>query len=66
MKKWVKVGLVWGIWMFLGITFIKSLIFGEVITLKVVIIESFLWMIAGLLYGYISDKYKLVKTKFKK
>ncbi len=66
MKKWVKVGLVWGIWMFLGITFIKSLIFGEVITLKVVIIESFLWMIVGLLYGYISDKYKLVKTKFKK
>ena len=63
MKKWVKVGLVWGIWMFLGITFIKSLIFGEVITLKVVIIESFLWMIAGLLYGYICLMTNLKKGK---
>jgi len=36
MKNWIKIGLGWGIWMFLAMAFIWPLIDGEEITLKLV------------------------------
>jgi hypothetical protein len=66
MRDWVKVGLGWGIWMFLAMVFVWPLIEGEEITLKTVIIKFIYWIIVGLVFGHLSVKYKIVKTKFKK
>lgn len=66
MKDWVKVGLGWGVWMFLAMAFVWPLIEGEKIILKTVIIKCIYWIIAGLVFGYLSAKYKIAKTKFKK
>ena len=66
MKDWVKVGLVWGVWMFLAMAFVWPLIDREGITLKTVIIKFIYWIIAGLVFGYLSAKYKIAKANFKK
>tara|TARA_R110001606_G_scaffold390117_1_gene556838 strand:+ start:379 stop:579 length:201 start_codon:yes stop_codon:yes gene_type:complete len=66
MKKWIKVGLGWGIWMFLAMAFIWPLIDGEGITLKLTIIKFFYWILAGLGFGYLYNKYQIIKTKSKK
>jgi|AntAceMinimDraft_5_1070358.scaffolds.fasta_scaffold293936_2 hypothetical protein len=66
MKDWVKFGLGWGIWMSLLMAFVWPLIDGEEIILKKVIITGIYWIIAGLVFGYLSAKYKIVKSKFKK
>ena len=66
MKDWVKVGLVWGVWMFLAMAFVWPLIDREGITLKTVIIKFIYWIIVGLVFGYLSAKYKIAKAKFKK
>jgi len=66
MKDWVKVGLGWGVWMFLAMAFVWSLIDREGNTLKTVIIKFIYWIIAGLVFGYLSAKYKIAKAKFKK
>jgi hypothetical protein len=66
MKDLVKVGLVWGVLMFLAMAFVWPLIDGEGITLKKVIIKFIYWIIVGLVFGYLSAKYKIAKTKFKK
>jgi hypothetical protein len=66
MKDWVKVGVGWGIWMSLVMAFVWPLIDGEEIILKKVIITGVYWIIAGLVFGYLSAKYKTAKAKFKK
>ena len=66
MKDWVKVGLGWGVWMFLAMAFVWPLIDGEEITLKIVIIKGIYWIMVGHVFGYASAKYKIAKSKFKK
>jgi len=66
MKNWIKVGLGWGIWMFLAMAFIWPLIMGEQITFKTTSIQFFYWILAGLLFGYLREKYQFFKIKFKK
>jgi len=62
MKKWVKVGLSWGIWMFIMMTFFWPLIDGKEITLKLIIVKFIFWIIGGLAFGYIVMKFQ----KFRK
>lgn len=52
MKKWQKVGLIWGLSMFIFMCFVWPLISGEEITLKKILIGIPIWTIAGLLFGY--------------
>lgn len=66
MKTWIKEGLGWGIWMFLIIAFVWPFIDGEEITLKIVSIKFIFWILAGLIFGYVTAKYKKAKAKFKK
>lgn len=61
MKQWQKIGLGWGIWMFLMMAFFWPLIDGSGITLKEVVLKFIFWMIAGLAFGYINSK--LIKKK---
>ncbi len=52
MKNWVKTGLIWGCVMFILVTFVSPYLFNEEITLNRIIINIFLWLILGLLFGY--------------
>ncbi|APG65361.1 hypothetical protein LPB136_08350 [Tenacibaculum todarodis] len=62
MKKWQKVGLVWGLSMFIFMSFVWPLISGEEITLKKILIGIPIWTIAGFLFGY-SQRNNLDKKK---
>lgn len=63
MKKWIKVGLGWGGFMFVIMTFIWPLIDGEEITLKRVLIAIPIWTLAGIAFGYSMRKnYKVEKN----
>ncbi|WP_299012109.1 hypothetical protein [uncultured Polaribacter sp.] len=61
MKPWIRFGLAWGLYMFVGMTFVWPLIDGEEITFKNVIVKFVLHMLFGLLFGYVSSKYKKYK-----
>ncbi|MGJ8759638.1 hypothetical protein [Polaribacter sp. AHE13PA] len=52
MKNWVKTGLIWGFVMFILLTFVSPYLFNKEITLNRIIINIFLWLILGLLFGY--------------
>lgn len=58
MKEWVKVGLAWGIWMFVAMAFFWPLLDGQEITLKITAIKFIFWMFGGLIFGYIMVKFK--------
>lgn len=61
MKKWMKAGLNWGLFMFVIMTFIWPLIDGEEITIKNVLIGFFLWGILGSFFFGRSMKNRLDK-----
>ncbi|GAB7257867.1 hypothetical protein [Polaribacter sp. OB-PA-B3] len=61
MKQWQKIGLGWGVWMFLCMAFIWPLIDGEKITLNRILVKFIFWMLSGLVFGYLSSKYKKYK-----
>jgi len=52
-KNWIKLGLLWGVMMFIIITFGLPLIKQEEITGVNVLIGIPIWIISGLLFGYI-------------
>ena len=57
MKKWVKVGLVWGFAMFVMMTFVFPYLNKEEISLKGVIIKFITWVfLGGLIFGYVMKK----------
>ena len=56
MKKWVKLGMIWGVFMFVIMTFIWPLIDGDTITLRSVLIAIPIWAITGLIFGYTMRK----------
>ncbi|MFY7672618.1 hypothetical protein ACOSP6_16165 [Tenacibaculum sp. MEBiC06402] len=51
MKKWLKSGLIWGMIMFVIMTFIYPYFNNEEITLKKTLIGFVLWTIGGILFG---------------
>lgn len=52
LKKWQKVGLSWGMFMFVIMTFVWPLIDGEEITLKRTLFSLVIWTIAGFALGW--------------
>ncbi len=50
---WIKKGLYWSLFMFVFMTFLYPIIKGESITLKHAHIDIPVWIIGGLLFGYI-------------
>jgi uncharacterized BrkB/YihY/UPF0761 family membrane protein len=52
MKKWIKSGLIWGMLMFIIMTFIYPYFNDEEITTKKVLIGFVLWTIGGILFGF--------------
>lgn len=55
-RGWIRTGLVWGLMMFVMMTFIFPLIDGREITMVDILIGVPVWAIGGLLFGY-SMKY---------
>ena len=55
-KGWIKLGLGWGSFMFIFMTFIFPLISGSKITILSVIVAIPIWIMAGLLFGYAMKK----------
>ena len=51
MKKWLKAGLVWGMMMFVIMTFIYPYFNNKEITTKSIVIGFILWTIGGVLFG---------------
>lgn len=58
MKSWVKFGLVWGVFMFTVINIIFPLADGEPITLNRVLIGLPVWLVFGIIFGYVSRRKK--------
>lgn len=56
MKKWTKVGLLWGAIMFVIMSIIYPLIIGEKITTISILIGVVIWTIGGILFGYLQRK----------
>lgn len=52
MQKWQKLGLIWGIWMYVMMTLIWPYVDGEKMTFRKVLIGIPIWLISGLLFGY--------------
>lgn len=49
---WIKIGSMWGLCMFVIMTFIFPLMSGEDITLKSILTAIPIWVIGGLIFGY--------------
>lgn len=58
MKSWVKFGLIWGVVMFLILNIIFPLIDGEELIMMKLLIFFPVWLIFGLLFGYVSQSRK--------
>jgi len=52
-KSWFKTGLTWGVLMFLIMSIVFPYFKGQEITLKILLIEFAIWIISGLIFGYI-------------
>lgn len=49
---WIKIGLLWGTFMFLTMTFVVPLLFDEAITMRRVMVAIPVWIVSGLVFGY--------------
>lgn len=58
--KWVQVGLVWGMFMFLTLKIIIPLLEGEHLEMSSLMKSLAAWIIMGLAFGYVS---KLIKHR---
>ena len=56
-KEIIRIGLPWGIGMFLLMTFIFPWMNDEPITLRKTLISFPLWMLGGLLFGYSMNRW---------
>ncbi len=52
MKAWIKIGLLWGLFMFVIMTFVWPAIEGDEISLKRILIGIPIWLIGGIGFGY--------------
>jgi len=62
-KNWIKLGLLWGVIMFIIITFAFPLIKQEEITGVNILIGIPIWIISGLLFGYIMKSLMSKKSR---
>jgi len=62
-KGWIKQGLMFGLFMFIIMTFLWPLIDGTEINLQKVFIGIPIWTIAGLAFGYFNKKALMKKNK---
>lgn len=53
MKNWIKIGLFWGLLMFVLMTLVFPYLNKEEITTKSILLGSILWMSGGFLFGYL-------------
>jgi len=51
-EKWLRAGLIWGLFMYISMTMLFPLIEGESLTQKKLLIGIPLWIIGGFGYGY--------------
>ncbi|MCR5862922.1 hypothetical protein LRS05_12600 [Flavobacterium sp. J372] len=58
MKSWMKFGLIWGVVMFIILNIIFPLVDGEKIIVKKLLLFLPLWLVFGLIFGYISQSRK--------
>ncbi|MDD7915799.1 hypothetical protein [Polaribacter ponticola] len=56
MKKWIKVGLIWAIIMFLLMVFVFPYFNNEEITKNGVLSGLIIWTLAGLVFGFVMRK----------
>lgn len=56
MKSWVKFGLIWGVFMGLMLTVVFPLLDGSEIHLNKILVSIPIWLVGGLLFGYVSRK----------
>jgi len=56
-KEILRIGLPWGIGMFVLLTFLLPFINGQDITLKKILIAFPCWMVGGLLFGYAMNRW---------
>ena len=65
MKTWVKFGLIWGIWMFITMTFIAPYIFVWIgledasepkFPTSKIVINAIVFTVGGLIFGYWNDR----------
>tara|TARA_B110000091_G_C13714772_1_gene432103 strand:+ start:877 stop:1053 length:177 start_codon:yes stop_codon:yes gene_type:complete len=56
MKNWLKVGLFWGVFMFILMAFIFPYFSNENITMRLVLMKFVFWTFGGLIYGFVTNK----------
>ena len=56
MKSWVKFGLFWGLFMVVAIHIVFPLLDGKSIVLMELLVSIPLWILFGLVFGYVSRK----------
>ena len=56
MKKWVKVGLVWALFMFVLMVFVIPYFNNEEITKNGILSGVIIWTLAGLVFGFVMRK----------
>lgn len=56
-KKWFITGLIWGLFMFFIMTFFYPFLDGNQITLKKTLIGILIWSLAGIVFGFVMNKY---------
>ena len=59
---WIKIGLFWGLFMYIFTVVLLPLILREEITTRKMLINIPIWVIAGLIFGYWTN-YLAVKRK---
>jgi len=58
MKSWIKFGLIWGVVMFIILNIIFPLVDGEKIIVEKLLLFFPLWLVFGIIFGYISQSRK--------
>ncbi len=63
MKSWVKFGLIWGAFMFVMMNIVFPLIDGKGIVLNSLLLGIPVWLVGGLIFGYVSQGRKPKKQE---
>ena len=60
---WIKIGLFWGVFMYIFTVVVLPLILREEITTRKMLINIPIWVIAGLIFGYWTNRLALKRNK---
>ena len=63
MKNWIKFGVIWGVFMFLILNVGFPLYDGDKLDIKRMVISFPVWIIFGLIFGYVSRSRKNTSKK---